>query len=213
MKPPPSLRDLDAQALLASPLALLIASVVAVSVLAWLFPSLKAALILSPRVVVHGRQVHRLLTAGWLHADSTHLFFNMLTLYLFADEVIGVLGAGTFLALYVSAVVVAFVPTTLRHRDRSGYASLGASGAVSAVMISATLLHPGLELYPFFLPFRVPGLIYALIYMGYSVWHSWTSGAGDRINHDAHLSGAAYGALVTYALEPARVTSTVERVF
>ena len=205
-----STKPIDLDALLASPTALLIASVALVSVAAWMAPWLKAALILNPKRVWTGGEIHRLLTAGWLHADSAHLFFNMLTLYLFAEQVTSVLGTTRFLALYGSAVVVAFVPTTLRYMHRGQYNSLGASGAVTAVMLSATLLHPGLELYVMFLPIKVPALAYALLYMAYSVWHSWGSGARDRINHDAHFFGAIYGAMFTYAFEPERVVATVK---
>lgn len=186
---------------------LLIASVVIVSLAAWASGGLMGAFILNPYRVRKGLQVHRLLTAGWLHKDGTHLFFNMLTLYFFADEVARVLGPLGFLGLYVSAVVIAFVPTTLRHMKDSGYNSLGASGAVAAVMFSAILLHPGIKLYLLFLPIPVPGLFYALAYLAYSAWHSYTS--RDGINHDAHFSGAIYGALLTYLLEPARVERTL----
>lgn len=188
----------------------LIASVVIVSVLAWLYKPLHRALILIPHRV-KGGQVHRLLTAGWVHSDVTHLAFNMLTLWFFADQVAQALGPARFLALYVSAVVVAFIPTTLRHMRRPDYASLGASGAVAAVMFSAILLYPGLKMALFFIPIPVPGYVFALGYLAYSVWHSYS--AGDDINHDAHFSGAIYGAVLTYVLEPARVERTLKQIF
>src|SRR5258705_13774597 len=100
----------------------LIASVVVVSVAAWTSASLKRALILSPMLVMRG-QVHRLLTAGWIHADIAHLGFNLLTLWFFAPDVVKVLGEVRFVALYVSAVVVSFIPTTIRYRRDPRYAS------------------------------------------------------------------------------------------
>jgi membrane associated rhomboid family serine protease len=194
------------RSLLSSVPILVIASVVLVSLLAWASSALKLALILIPYRVRKG-QIHRLLTAGWLHVDGSHLFFNMLTLYFFAGPVAEVLGATRFLVLYISAVVVAFIPTTLRYMKKPEYMSLGASGAVAAVMFSAILLVPKLKLYLMFIPVPVPGLIYALGYLAYSVWHSYH--AQDNVNHDAHFTGAAYGALLTYLFEPSRVERTL----
>jgi membrane associated rhomboid family serine protease len=91
------------------------------------------------------------------------------------------------------------------------YTSLGASGAVAAVMFSAILLVPKLKLYVMFIPVPVPGLIYALGYLAYSVWHSYH--AKDNVNHDAHFTGAAYGALLTYLFEPARVERTLRQLW
>lgn len=189
---------------------LVIASVVAVSVLAWVIPALKRALILNPYAVRHGGQVYRLLTAGWIHADATHLLFNMLTLYFFADQVAKVLGPARFLVLYFSAVVVAHVPTTLRRMNDPRYNSLGASGAVAAVIFSGILLFPEMKLSLFFLPIGVPGFVYGLGYLAYSAYSSHR--ARDGVNHDAHFAGAIYGALLTFAFEPERVTRAVQRV-
>lgn len=190
---------------------LLIASVAGVSILAWSVPPLKRALILNPYLVWHRFQVHRLVTAGWLHADTTHLLFNLLTLYFFAEHVVRGLGPGRFLLLYVSAVVVAHVPTTVRHRNDPKYNSLGASGAVSAVVFSTILLHPKMKMGLMFIPIPVPGYIYAFAYLAYSAWSSFRARGG--INHDAHFAGAVYGALLTYAFEPDRVMRNVQSFF
>lgn len=190
---------------------LLIASVVLVSLLALASRPVQRALVLHPYSVRKSGQVYRLLTAGWVHADVTHLAFNMLTLYFFADRVTQVLGATRFLVLYAVTVVVAFIPTTLRYLRKPEYSSLGASGAVAAVMISAILLHPKLKLHLMFIPIPVPGLVFALFYLAYSAWHS--RGAGDNINHDAHFSGAACGAIMTYLFEPDRVLRTLKQLW
>ena len=188
-----------------------IASVAVVSVIAWAIKPLKHAMILNPYRVRHGSQVHRLLTAGWIHADPGHLVFNMITLYFFADQAERVLGPVLFLVLYVSAVVVSFIPTTLRHMSNPKYNSLGASGAVAAVMFSAILLNPGLKVSLAFLPIGIPGLFYALGYLAYSAFASYR--ASDGINHGAHLSGALYGSIFTFILEPTRVARTLQRLF
>jgi membrane associated rhomboid family serine protease len=190
---------------------LLIASVVGVTLLGWLIKPLQRALILIPYQVRESFQIHRLLTAGWVHKDVTHVAFNMISLWFFAEPALKVLGVTRFLALYISAVVVAFVPTTLRFMRSPKYASLGASGAVAAVMFSAILLNPKLRLQVMFLPMPIPGLVFAVGYLAYSVWHSYS--AGDGVNHDAHLGGALYGALFTYAFEPTLVERALKTLF
>jgi membrane associated rhomboid family serine protease len=190
---------------------LVIGSVVLVSVAAWVSRPLRSALVLSPARIRQRSEVHRLLTAGWVHADFAHLLFNMLTLYVFADWVTRTLGTAAFLGLYVSAVVVAFVPSTLLHLRDAKYSSLGASGAVSAVMFGAILLHPSIRVGVPFVPLAVPGMIYALGYLGYSAVHAYLS--NDGVNHEAHFAGAVYGALFTYALAPNHVTAAMRHLF
>lgn len=190
---------------------IIIASVVVVSVLGWLIKPLRRAFVMSPFLVVQRLQLHRLLTAGWLHADVGHLLFNLLTLYFFADKVVAVLGATRFVVLYVSAVVIAHLPTTFRHRKNPKYGSLGASGAVAAVIFSAILLHPGLKLALFLLPIPIPGIAYGLGYLAYSAYSSYR--AKDGVNHDAHFAGALYGVLFTYLLEPTRAERTLRSFF
>jgi len=186
---------------------LVIASVVVVSILGWISSGLKSALILKPERVREKGHLHRLVTAGWLHADVSHLVFNMITLYFFAGEVSRVMGPTQFLTLYLSAVPMAFIPTVLRYSKDKKYATLGASGAVAAVMFSAVLLVPGLKLMLLLIPIPLPAIVWALCYLAYSVWHS--QGESDGINHDAHFFGALYGAIFTYAFEPTKVEKTV----
>lgn len=197
----------DLADLLAKPVAvLIIGSVAVVSIMGWLIPPLKRAFVLSPYDVRRG-QVHRLLTNGWLHGGLWHLAVNMITLYFFAGKVTKVIGEPLFVALYVSAVIVASIPSTLRYRNDRGYRSLGASGAVAAIMFSAILLYPKLKLTLFFLPIPVPAVVFAAGYLAYSAVQSLL---GDSdINHDAHFSGAVYGAAFTYVLEPARAEKAI----
>lgn len=190
---------------------LVIISVVVVSVLGFMAAPLKRALLLSPYAVRHKGQVYRLVTGAWVHADPSHLLFNMITLYFFGDQLAVALGTGRFLLLYMTAVVVAHIPTTLRYMNNPKYGSLGASGAVAAVIFSSILLFPDMRLSLFLIPIYVPGWVYALGYLAYSVYSSVRS--RDGVNHDAHFSGAIYGALLTFAMEPQRVQAALARMF
>jgi membrane associated rhomboid family serine protease len=102
------------------------------------------------------------------------------------------------------------LPTTVRHYKNPRYNSLGASGAVSAVLFSAILLYPRMKLSLLFLPIAVPGVVFGVLYLLYSVYSSYT--ARDNINHDAHFSGALYGVLFTVALAPTQVARSLQVV-
>lgn len=159
-------------------------------------------LILWPPAIDRNRQYDRLLTHGFIHADGQHLLFNMITLFFFGRAIepvfvakIGLLG---FVAFYLSAIVMAIMPTYFRHQHDAGYRSLGASGAVSAVLFSYILFAPWNLIFVFFLP--VPAIVYAVAYIGYSIWMDRRG--GDNVNHSAHLWGAAYGVMFTLLMEP-----------
>jgi membrane associated rhomboid family serine protease len=179
-----------------------------VSLWGWLFKAAQRWMLLIPYRVKHGGEIHRIFTAAWAHANLSHLFFNMLALYFFAGQTTQILGTPRFLILYMTAVIVGFVPSTLFNLDNPKFATLGASGAVAAVMFSAILLHPNIKLYLLVFPLPVPAVVFAALWLAYSVWHSLD--AGDGVNHDAHISGALWGSLLTFLFEPARVERSIK---
>lgn len=158
-------------------------------------------LILWPPAIDRNKQYDRLVTHGFVHADGQHLAFNMITLFFFGRQIEPVfaerIGQGGFVLFYLSAIVVAILPTYLRHRHDARYRSLGASGAVSAVLFSFILFAPWSLIY---IPIPVPAVLYAAGYVAYSIWMD--KRGGDNVNHSAHLWGAAYGVLFTVAIEP-----------
>src|SRR5690606_25700704 len=104
----------------------------------------------------------------------------------------------TFLLCYLSAIVVAILPSYLKNQGNPRYFSLGASGAVSAVLFAFVLISPWSLIFVFFIP--APAIIYAVFYVGYSLWMDHKG--GDRINHSAHPSGAVFGVIFMLAMEP-----------
>lgn len=171
----------------------IIAVTAIVSWIAFKNPRLLERLILWPPAVKRG-QYDRLLTHGFIHADLSHLLFNMLTLFFFGrltESVISSLSSPlTFVFFYLSAIVVAILPSYLRHRDDGRYRSLGASGAVAAMLFAAIMVDPWMMI---FIPIPIPGILYGIGYVGWSWWADRNS--MDGVNHNAHLSGAIYGVL------------------
>ena len=159
-------------------------------------------LLLWPPAIERHKQFDRLVTHGFVHADWQHLLFNMITLYFFGRHVERMfapyLGTFGFALFYLSAILVAILPTYLRHRHDPAYRSLGASGAVSAVLFAFILVQPWSLIFVFFLP--VPAIVYAVLYVGYSIWMDRQG--RDNVNHSAHLWGAGYGVLFTVMMEP-----------
>ena len=191
---------------------ILIAVTVLVSWLAFDRPRLLDRLILWPPAIDRQKQYDRLVTHGFIHADWQHLLFNMITLFFFgrfAEQVISsMIGPVGFVLFYLSAIVIAILPTYLRHRHDVQYRSLGASGAVSAVLFAFILVQPWSLIFVFFLP--VPAILYGVFYVGYSFWMDRQG--GDNTNHNAHLSGAIYGVLFMLLMEPRIAGVFLERL-
>ena len=181
----------------------LIAITCVVSWMAFDKRSLADRLVLWPPALERRHEYWRLVSYGFVHADIGHLAFNMITLFFFGREIervmAGVTGSWlTYPLFYLAALAVSILPSYLKHRHDANYVSLGASGAVTAVLFAFILLAPWTLIFVFFIP--VPAIVYAVFYVGYSLWMDRRG--GDRINHSAHLSGAAFGVLFMVMMAP-----------
>ncbi len=159
-----------------------------------------ADLIFYPPAITQRKQWYRFITCGLIHADFGHLLFNMLSLYFFGPEVekaflqiFGEMGKWLYLLLYISSLIVSLLPTYFKNKNNDQYRSLGASGAVSAVIFAGLMLAPGTEVYIFFIPIPIPGFIFAPLYVLISALLD--KKGGDNINHSAHIWGGLYGIL------------------
>jgi membrane associated rhomboid family serine protease len=154
-------------------------------------------LIFYPPSVKRG-QFYRFFTCGLIHADIGHLIFNMLSLYLFGEivekrfiEVFGKYGNFIYLGMYLLALAASLLPTYSKNKDNYHYRSLGASGAVSAVVFAGILFYPLVGIGLFFIPIFIAGFIFGFLYLAISSWMD--KRGGDNINHSAHIFGALFG--------------------
>jgi len=156
-------------------------------------------LIFWPPAINNRKQYYRFFTCGLIHADFIHLGFNMYSLYIFGEyvevkfmQLFGEQGRLFYLIMYVTALPICLLPTYMRNRDNYHYRSLGASGAVSAVVFAFIFLEPLRKLGLIFLPgLMIPGFIFGLICLGVSTFLDRKG--GGNINHSAHVWGALYG--------------------
>lgn len=162
-------------------------------------------------------EYYRWITGGFLHADPMHLIFNMLTLYFFGGYVeswFEVLfpgfGSIMYLVFYLAAIAAASSATYSRHKNNPGFASIGASGAVAAVLFASILLDPTIGIMMFFIPIPIPGFIFGILYLWFS---SYEARKGrDNIDHVAHFFGAVFGFFFPIIFMPSLFPRFIEKM-
>ena len=137
----------------------------------------------------------RLLTSAFLHVNTTHLLFNMVTFYFFVAIVVTALGPLPLLLLYLGSLLTGNLFAYAFHHNQLNYIAVGASGAVTGVLFSALLLYPKIELMLFFIPIPIPGYVFGIGYMIYTLYGMQAQ--KDNIGHTAHFGGAIGGILMT----------------
>ncbi|MBT8188514.1 MAG: rhomboid family intramembrane serine protease [Croceitalea sp.] len=153
-------------------------------------------------------QKERTLTSGFLHVDISHLFFNMFTLFFFADVVISWFGPTTFLIIYFVSLLAGSLLALFFHKDEPFYSAVGASGAVTGILYAAILLQPDMQLGIMFIPIPLPAYVLGIGYLLYSIY-GMKSRLGN-IGHTAHFGGAIGGYATTLLFKPSLlVTDTV----
>jgi membrane associated rhomboid family serine protease len=171
---------------------------VGISILAMYNEALMDKLIFHPYTVGRKNEWYRFISSGFIHADFMHLAFNMFSFYMFSGYVeqfftmlFGTQGSLIYCILYLSALIICLIPTYLKHKNQYNYYSLGASGAVSAIVFVGIFLEPTIQIGFFIIPPIIPGFIFGPIYLGITAYLSKKGQGG--INHSAHLWGSLYG--------------------
>ncbi len=139
----------------------------------------------------------RLLSAGFLHGDWMHLFFNMYTLYIFAPIALIGFKVYGFLIIYIGSIILGNLFCLYHYRRVPFYSAIGASGGVSGVLFAAVALAP-MDIRIWF----IPGFAFGALYFGYSVYMMLNPRMNDNIGHAAHLGGAFFGLVYAVAVYP-----------
>lgn len=195
---------------------IIIGITVILSLIAFSNEKLLRRMLFNPYEVHNRNEYHRFITSGFIHSDFIHLAVNMFVLYMFGTSVESIYkyifndkGIFYFLLLYVGSLMFSDLPTYAKHKSDPYYNSLGASGAVSAVLFAYIVFQPLRPLYIYGL-IPLPGV---LLGIGYLVFSAYMAKKRDtRINHDAHFYGAVFGFVFTILLKPALGLEFLEKL-
>ncbi|WP_107037955.1 rhomboid family intramembrane serine protease [Brumimicrobium mesophilum] len=206
--------------LLNSPVTLIIiVATVLWSLRAFKDAELKYKWIFYPYKVKREKEYSRIISHVFIHGDTMHLIFNMFVLfsfgrimeYIFVDYFGQGLGSLHFLLLYFLGGLAASVWPYLRNQDNPNYLSLGASGAVSAVLFASILWMPEGGIYLMFIPFEIPAWLFGILYLGFEYYMSKKGGSG--IAHDAHFGGAVFGIIYVLLINFSKGPAFFEYIF
>lgn len=181
-----------------------------VSFLAWSNGELMFKSFFIPTHIKERNEYWRFLSHGFIHADQQHLIFNMITLFFFGPFVESAFAAyfGSphyFVFFYLAALIASSIPSYFKHQNDERYRSLGASGAVSAVLFMAISFDPWMMI-----NFIIPGFIFAIGYIWYSAKMSRQN--SDNIGHDAHLWGAVFGFVFPFVTKPSLIPIFIKNI-
>ena len=178
---------------------LLITVNIMMSLAAFNMPRIMETGMFVPYRTLRNKTWYELITSGLLHGSYIHLAFNMITLFFFGPVLERSIGEFHFLILYVTGLLASSVPSLIRHKDNPSYATIGASGAVEAVLFAFIVIFPFEKIYLFLIPIGIPAILFGAIFVAYSIWAARKEG---KINHEAHVGGAAWGLIYMFAFVP-----------
>lgn len=153
-----------------------------------------------PYWLVRRNEWGTLVSSAFLHADLTHLFFNGFTFWAFGFGLERAIGTPHFIALYLVGLLASDALTWLQHRGDAGYRTLGASGAIGAVLFASIIYTPQASIFIMPIPVPIPAPLFGVLYLAYSIWAS--KHGGGRVNHDAHIGGAMAGVAFVLLVDP-----------
>lgn len=172
----------------------------------------------SPYIIDKEKKYYRFFSYAFIHADWSHLFFNMFTLFFFGPYVEkafysfwNAFGILVFVILFFAATAISSLSDFYKYRNNSYYSAVGASGAISAVLFSYILINPLGKIYLFFIPIGIPAFIFGIIYLLISAY--FARKGNDNIGHNAHFWGAVFGFIFPILLKPDLFVLFIKNIF
>lgn len=147
---------------------------------------------LTPQLLSEPWKFYQLLTYGFLHARGPmHVAGNMYMLWLFGREIEGVYGRAEFLRLYLTMIVVAGLAWVVQQQivGPTALAMVGASGAVTGILVLFALHYPKRTILLFFV-LPAPMWLVGVLYVAADIFGAFGSHGG--VAYVAHLAGAAF---------------------
>ena len=192
-------------------------SIVIVSLMGMNDMNFKYKMMMSPEKVKHHGEWYRIFSHGWVHGDYMHLFFNVFVLYNFGELLERVfvykfdqLGYLLYALLYLGGLVAASIPSLKKHSGNSSYWSLGASGAVSALLFAFIVINPTASLGLLFIPVPIPAWIFGILYMAFEYYSNHQG--RTNIAHDAHIFGGLFGIIFIFAVIPGSAQNLFQQI-
>jgi membrane associated rhomboid family serine protease len=187
--------------------AMLIASLIGL----FAAPALIERSLFRPYWLLPRREYSTLVSSAFVHADLAHLIFNAFTFWAFAFALEHAIGSTRFAALYAFGLLASDAGTWFKHRRDPEYRTLGASGAILAVLFASIVYFPTGSIFILPIPVPIPAPLFALGYLAYTYYAARL--ARGRINHDAHLSGAIAGIAFVVLTDPRAIEHAWRSVF
>ena len=184
-----------------------------------------------PYSIKNNNEHYRFLTHAFIHGSNLHLLLNVFALWTFGYIVEGSYyvelfidpekynadGTPTienmthavrmaklaYIGLFTGGIYASSITEYFRNRNNPSYSSLGASGAIEAIIFAYIMISPKDTLYFFVLP--MPAWLLGVLFLAGSYYLSKRKQKGthsDNIGHEAHFWGAIFGAVYTIAIKP-----------
>jgi len=138
-------------------------------------------------------KVWQLITYQFMHGSIGHIFFNMLTLWMFGSTLENFWGSGRFLVFYIVCGIFAGIAQLIMQ---SNGIALGASGSIMGLMAAFAYLFPNTEMLFIFFPIPIKAKYMIPGFMALDLFGGISPQTGDNVAHWAHLGGALTGLII-----------------